>query len=41
MTYVRIVGIDVAGLSDLLRRGGFEGGLWEKPLRKINFRTML
>ena len=41
MTYVRVVGIDDAGLSDLLSRGGFGGGLWGKPLHKINFHTIL
>ena len=34
-TYVRVVGTDMAGLSDLLNKGGFGGGLWGKPLRKL------
>ena len=38
-TYVRVVGTFVVGLSDLLSRGGFGGGLWGKPLRKL-FRNM-
>ena len=33
--YVRVVGNDVAGLSDLLGGGGFGGGLSRKPLRLI------
>ena len=35
MTYVPVVGIDDAGLSDLLGRSGFGGGLWGKPLRML------
>ena len=35
MTYVRIVGIDDVGLSDLLSGSGFGGGLWGKPLRML------
>ena len=34
-TYVHVVGMENAGLSDMLNEGGFRGGLWGKPLRKL------
>ena len=34
-TYVHDVGMENAGLSDMLIEGGFGGGLWGKPLRKL------
>ena len=34
-TYVHVVGMENAGLSDMLNEGGFGGGLWGKPLRKL------
>ena len=35
MTYVHVVGMKNAGLSDMLSRRGFGGELWGKPLRKV------
>ena len=35
MAYICVVGIDDTGLSDLLSRRGFGGGLWGKPLHKL------
>ena len=35
IAYIRIVGNDVARLSDLLGIDRFRGGLWRKPLRFI------
>ena len=34
-TYVHVVGMENAGLSGMLSRRVFGGGLWGKPLRKI------
>ena len=34
-TYVHVVGMESAGLFDMLNKGGFGGGLWGKPLRKL------
>ena len=33
--YIHVVGMENAGLSDMLSRRGFGGGLWGKPLRKV------
>ena len=41
MTYVHVVDMNDVELSNLLSRRGFGGGLWGKPLRKINLHTML
>ena len=40
-TYVHVVGMENAGLSDMLNKGGFGGGLWGKPLRKLFLQHVL
>ena len=34
-TYVHVIGMENARLSDMLNEGGFGGRLWGKPLRKL------